>query len=149
MVADHMDGSVAHLAQRYVTLAAVSRAPLSKIEAFKMRMGWRFKWVSSYNNDFNHDYRVSFTKDEIAKGKYYNYGTSEFPSEEAHGTSVFYKDEAGEVFHTYSSYARGPEPLLGVYSYLDLVPKGRDEDAFPFPMAWVRHHDRYTDEGRQ
>jgi predicted dithiol-disulfide oxidoreductase (DUF899 family) len=149
MVADHMDGSVAHLAQRDVTLAAVSRAPLSKIEAFKMRMGWRFKWVSSYNNDFNHDYRVSFTKDEIAKGKYYNYGTSEFPSEEAHGTSVFYKDEAGEVFHTYSSYARGPEPLLGVYSYLDLVPKGRDEDAFPFPMAWVRHHDRYTDEGRQ
>jgi predicted dithiol-disulfide oxidoreductase (DUF899 family) len=149
MVADHMDGSVAHLAQRDVTLAAVSRAPLSKIEAFKMRMGWRFKWVSSYNNDFNHDYRVSFTKDEIAKGKYYNHGTSEFPSEEAHGTSVFYKDEAGEVFHTYSSYARGPEPLLGVYSYLDLVPKGRDEDAFPFPMAWVRHHDRYTDEGRQ
>lgn len=149
MVADHMDGSVAHLAQRDVTLAAVSRAPLSKIEAYKMRMGWRFEWVSSYNNDFNHDYRVSFTKDEIAKGKYYNYGTSEFPSEEAHGTSVFYKDEAGEVFHTYSSYARGPEPLLGVYSYLDLVPKGRDEDAFPFPMAWVRHHDRYTDEGRQ
>jgi predicted dithiol-disulfide oxidoreductase (DUF899 family) len=146
MVADHIDGSVVHLAHRDVTLVAVSRAPLPKIEAFKKRMGWRFKWVSSYENDFNRDYHVSFTKDEMAKGKYYNYNTSEFPSEEAHGTSVFYKDEAGNVFHTYSSYARGPEPLLGVYYYLDLAPKGRDEDALPFPMAWVRHHDRYSDE---
>jgi predicted dithiol-disulfide oxidoreductase (DUF899 family) len=146
MVADHMDGSVVHLAHRDVTLVAVSRAPLPKIEAFKRRMGWRFKWVSSYQNDFNWDYRVSFTKDEIAKGKYYNYNTSGFPSEEAHGNSVFYKDEAGEVFHAYSSYARGPEQLLGVYYYLDLVPKGRDESALPFPMAWVRHHDRYSDE---
>jgi len=146
MVADHLNGSIVHLAHRDVTLLAVSRAPLLKIEAFKKRMGWRFKWVSSYENDFNGDYRVSFTKDEIATGKYYNFGTSEFPSEEAHGISVFYKDEAGGVFHTYSSYARGAEPLLGVYYYLDLVPKGRDEDALPFPMAWVRHHDRYRDE---
>lgn len=145
MVADHFDGSTVHLAQRDVTCLAVSRAPLPKIEAFKKRMGWRIKWVSSHQNDFNHEYRVSFTKDEIAKGKYYNYNTSDFPSEEAHGISVFYRDGTGDIFHTYSSYARGPEPLLGVYYYLDLVPKGRDEDTFPFPMAWVRHHDRYSD----
>jgi predicted dithiol-disulfide oxidoreductase (DUF899 family) len=131
MVADHINGSVVHLAHRDVTLVAVSRAPLAKIEAFKKRMGWRFKWVSSYENDFNRDFRVSFTKDELANGKPYNYNTSAFPSEEAHGTSVFYQDAAGDVFHSYSSYARGPEPLLGVYYYLDLVPKGRDEDALP------------------
>ncbi len=107
-------------------------------------MGWRFKWVSSYGNDFNRDYHVSFTKDEMTRGKYYNYGTSEFPSEEAPGISVFYKDGTGEVFHTYSSYARGCEALLGVYKYLDLVPKGRNEAELPWTMAWVRHHDRYT-----
>jgi predicted dithiol-disulfide oxidoreductase (DUF899 family) len=146
MVADHLEGSVVHLAQRDVTLVAVSQAPFAKIEEFRERMGWRFKWVSSYANDFNRDYRVSFTEDEIAKGKYYNYDTGGFPSEEAPGISVFYKDAGGEVFHTYSSYARGPEPLLGVYYYLDLVPKGRDEDALRFPMAWVRHHDRYSKE---
>ena len=146
MVADHLEGSVVHLAQRDVTLVAVSRAPFAKIEEFRERMGWRFKWVSSYANDFNRDYRVSFTEDEIAKGRYYNYDTGGFPSEEAPGISVFYKDAGGEVFHTYSSYARGPEPLLGVYYYLDLVPKGRDEDALRFPMAWVRHHDRYSKE---
>jgi predicted dithiol-disulfide oxidoreductase (DUF899 family) len=146
LVADHLDPSVVHLAQRDVTLVAVSRAPLTKIEAFRKRMGWRFKWVSSYENDFNHDYAVSFTKNEMAQGRYYNFNTSDFPSEEAPGASVFYKNEAGDLFHTYSSYARGGEPLLGVYHYLDRVPKGRDEDAFPYPMAWVRHHDRYNDE---
>ena len=122
---------------------AISRAPLSEIEAFKKRMGWRFQWVSSNGNEFNHDYGVSFSKDEMAKSKYYNYGTSEFPREEAPGTSVFYKDGTGDVFHTYSSYARGGEAFLGVYNYLDLVPKGRDEAELPWPMAWVRHHDRY------
>jgi predicted dithiol-disulfide oxidoreductase (DUF899 family) len=146
MVADHINGSIVHLAHRDVTLVAVSRAPLAKIEAFEKRMGWQFKWVSSYENDFNRDFRVSFTKDELANGKPYNYNTSAFPSEEAHGTSVFYQDATGDVFHSYSSYARGPEPLLGVYYYLDLVPKGRNEDALPYPMAWVRHHDRYSDE---
>jgi predicted dithiol-disulfide oxidoreductase (DUF899 family) len=146
MVADHMDASVVHLAQRDVTLVVVARPPLSKIESFRKRMGWRFKWVSSYENDFNYDYRVSFTKTDIAQGKYYNFDTRDFPSEEAPGVSVFYKDEAGDVFHTYSGYARGVEPLLGVYYYLDLVPKGRNEDALPYPMAWVRHHDRYNDE---
>jgi predicted dithiol-disulfide oxidoreductase (DUF899 family) len=149
LVADNLNGNVVHLAHRDVTLLAVSRAPIHQIELFKKRMGWSFKWVSSSENDFNRDYHVSFTEDEMANGKmYYNYGINQFPSEEAHGMSVFYKDGSGDLFHTYSSYARGPESLLGVYSYLDLVPKGRDEGALPFPMAWIRHHDRYSDEDR-
>jgi predicted dithiol-disulfide oxidoreductase (DUF899 family) len=144
--ADNIDGNVVHLAARDVTLVVVSRAPLAQIEAFKKRMGWRFKWVSSYGTDFNYDYDVSFTPDEIAKGDvYYNYGPNGFPSEEAPGISVFYKGGKGEVFHTYSSYARGPEPLLGGYYFLDAVPKGRDEAELPFTMAWVRHHDRYDE----
>ncbi len=142
--ADNFDGNVVHLNARDVTLVAVSRAPLAQIEAFKKRMGWRFEWVSSYGNDFNYDYHVSFTQDEMAKGDvYYNYGPNGFPSEEAPGVSVFCKDGTGAVFHTYSSYARGAEPLLGGYFFLDLVPKGRDEAGLPFTMAWVRHHDRY------
>jgi predicted dithiol-disulfide oxidoreductase (DUF899 family) len=146
-LADHIDGALVHLAHRDVTLLAVSRAPLSQLEAFKRRMGWRFKWVSSYGNDFNRDYHVSFTKDDIARGKtYYNYEERESPSEgEAPGTSVFYKDGTGDIFHTYSSYARGGDMLIGAYNYLDLVPKGRDEDGLAFTMAWVRHHDRYAD----
>lgn len=145
MAADHFDGSILHLAQRDVTLVAVSRAPVSEIQAFQKRMGWRFQWVSSCGNDFNSDYRVSFTKDEIAKGKCYNFDTSGFPSEEAPGLSVFYKDAAGNIFHTYSTYGRGLEELLGPYTFLDRVPKGRDEAAMsPHPMAWVRHHDRYS-----
>ena len=144
--ADHLDGALVHLAHRDVTLVVVSRAPLPQIEAFKKRMGWRFKWVSSYGTDFNFDFHVSFTKDDMAKGKvYYNYDMREFGSEEAPGTSVFYKDETGDIFHTYSSYARGNDMLIGAYNYLDLVPKGRDEDALAFTMAWVRHHDRYGD----
>jgi predicted dithiol-disulfide oxidoreductase (DUF899 family) len=143
---DHVDGMLVHLAQRDVTFVAISRAPISKIEAFKKRMGWRFKWVSSHENDFNYDYHVSFTPEEMAKGQvYYNFGMNEFPSEEAPGISVFYKDQTGEIFHTYSSYARGTETVLGTYSYLDLVPKGRDEDDLAFTMSWVRHHDRYDD----
>lgn len=144
LLADHFDGAAVHLAQRDVTLVVVSRAPLPQIEAFKQRMGWRFKWVSSYGSDFNHDYHVSFTKEEMANGKVsYNYGVSGFPSEEAPGTSVFYRDAAGAVFHTYSSYARGLDILIGAYNFLDLVPKGRDEDGLAYTMAWVRHHDRY------
>ena len=146
-VADHFDGMTVHLNARDVSMAVVSRAPLKELQAFKKRMGWRFKWVSSYGNDFNYDYHVSFTKDERTKGKvYYNYELQEFPSEEAPGTSVFYKNEAGNVFHTYSVYARGLDLLMGTYNYLDLVPKGRDEDALAFTMAWVRHHDRYSDD---
>jgi predicted dithiol-disulfide oxidoreductase (DUF899 family) len=102
---DHTDGALVHLAQRDVTFVAISRAPLSKIETFKKRMGWRFKWVSSYGSDFNYDYHVSFKKEEMAKGKvYYNFDMQEFPSEEAPGISVFYKDKNGDVFHTYSSW---------------------------------------------
>jgi len=145
-LADHLDGAAVHLANRDVTLVVVSRAPLAQIEAFKKRMGWRFKWVSSYGSDFNHDYHVSFTKDELAKGKvYYNYNLGEFPSEEAPGASVFHKDATGGLFHTYSSYARGLDILVGAYNYLDLVPKGRDEDSLDFTMSWVRHHDRYSE----
>jgi predicted dithiol-disulfide oxidoreductase (DUF899 family) len=144
MASDHMDSSRAHLIQRDVTLVAVSRAPLDKIETFRKRMGWSFPWVSSYGTDFNRDYHVSFTKEEMASGQlYYNCGTGTFPAEEAPGLSVFCKEKNGDVFHTYSSYARGAEGLLGAYSYLDLVPKGRDEDGLPHPMAWIRHHDRY------
>jgi predicted dithiol-disulfide oxidoreductase (DUF899 family) len=143
---DHTDGALVHLAQRDVSFMAVSRAPISKIGPFKKRMGWRFTWVSSYENDFNYDYRASFTPDELTKGKVeYNFDLVEFPSAEAPGISVFYKDEEGNIFHTYSAYARGTENVVNTYNYLDFVPKGRDEDALYFPMAWVRHHDRYTD----
>jgi predicted dithiol-disulfide oxidoreductase (DUF899 family) len=145
-VADHFDGSIMHLANRDTTLAAVSRAPLAEIEAFKKRMGWKFQWVSSFGSDFNFDYHVSFTPEEKASGKVeYNYTKGEFPSEEAPGASVFAKDAAGEVFHTYSSYARGLDILVGTYNFLDLVPKGRDEDGLAFSMSWVRHHDRYEE----
>src|ERR1700731_2203039 len=143
-VSDHIDGAPAHLAARDVTMAMVSRAPFAKIEAFKRRMGWRFRWVSSYGSDFNTDFHVSFTPDEIAQGKVnYNYTMQEFPSAEAPGLSVFYKDASGDVFHTYSTFGRGVELLMGTYRILDLVPKGRDEDHLGFAMEWVRHHDRY------
>jgi len=143
---DHTDGALVHLAQRDVSFAAISRAPYPKIAAFRKRMGWRFNWVSSNANDFNRDYHVAFTKDELASGNvYYNYDMGKFPSEEAPGFSVFYKDEGGDIFHTYSAYARGTETTINTYSYLDLVPKGRDEDALPFTMSWLRHHDRYAD----
>lgn len=145
-VADHMDGAVAHLRARDVTLVAVSRAPLPQIGAFKNRMGWRFKWVSSNGTDFNFDYGVSFTRDQLAKGKVpYNYDHVPFPREEAPGASVFYRNADGEIFHTYSTYARGVETLLGTYNFLDMAPKGRDEEGLERPMAWVRHHDRYGD----
>jgi predicted dithiol-disulfide oxidoreductase (DUF899 family) len=143
-VSDHIDGANWHLPHRDVTLLAVSRAPLPEIEAFRKRMGWRFKWVSSYGNDFNRDHHVSFTPDQMAKGKvYYNYEDTEFSSEEAPGISIFYRDPSGAIFHTYSAYARGLDMLIGAYNYLDLAPKGRDEAALPWTMAWVRHHDRY------
>ena len=143
-LADLFDGSLVHLANRDVTLVVVSRAPLAQIEAFKKRMGWRFKWVSSFGNDFNRDYHVSFTKEEMAKGKVpYNYDTVGFGSEEGPGASAFYKNATGDIFHTYSTYARGLDILVGAYNFLDLAPKGRDEDSLAFTMAWVRHHDRY------
>jgi len=146
LVADHFDGPAVHLAQRDVAFTAVSRSPLAKIEAFKKRMGWRFNWVSSFASDFNYDYRVSFTKDEVAGGKIYNFETSSFKEEEGPGLSVFYKNGDGEVFHTYSTYGRGLEDFMGVYRFLDAVPKGRNEGDLPQSMAWVRHHDRYSDD---
>jgi len=146
-IGDHFDGMTVHLAQRDVTLMACSRAPFPQIAAFQKRMGWRFPWVSSFESDFNRDYQVSGTKDDTAAGKVlYNYELTDFPSEERPGLSVFYKDQAGQVFHTYSTYGRGLDILLGAYNFLDLVPKGRDEDGFKFSMAWVRHHDKYDGE---
>jgi predicted dithiol-disulfide oxidoreductase (DUF899 family) len=142
-LADHFNPSVVHLAQRDVTFVAVSRAPLPEIEVFKKRMGWGFKWVSSSGSDFNFDYRVSFTKDQLATDeRLYNFET-EFPGEERPGASVFYKNGSGEIFRTYSTYSRGLDILIGAYNYLDLTPKGRDEEGLPHGMAWVRHHDRY------
>jgi predicted dithiol-disulfide oxidoreductase (DUF899 family) len=145
-ISDHLDGSVVHLAARDVRLAVVSRAPFAEIEAFKKRMGWRFHWVSSYGSDFNFDYHVSMKKEDVGKGPvYYNYTMQEFPSEERPGTSVFYKDAAGNVFHTYSSYGRGLDILIGAYNWLDIAPKGRDEEGLKHSMAWVRHHDKYIE----
>jgi predicted dithiol-disulfide oxidoreductase (DUF899 family) len=142
-LADHFDGGNWHLPHRDVTFVVISRAPLSEIEPFKKRMGWRFKWLSSHGNDFNFDYHVSATEDDQVKGKvYYNYKTQELMSEEMPGLSVFYKGENDDVFHTYSAYARGLDGLVGTYNFLDLVPKGRDENP-DSTMDWVRHHDRY------
>ena len=142
-LADHFDGANIHLAQRDVNLVVVSRAPLAEIGAYQKRMGWKFKWVSSYGNDFNRDFHVSFTPEEKASGKVeYNYEMAEFPSEEAPGLSAFIKQN-GAVFHTYSSYARGLDILVGAYNFLDMAPKGRDEDGLPWSMAWVRRHDEY------
>ena len=143
-LADHYAPAVVHLAQRDVTLVTVSRAPLARIEAFRERMGWRFKWVSSLRSDFNQDYQVSFTPEDAAGGEVtYNYAATAFPMTEAPGLSVFCKDRSGGVFHTYSTYARGLDTFIGAYHLLDVAPKGRDEDDLAFSMEWVRHHDRY------
>ena len=145
-LADHFDGMVPHLAHRDVTLVVISRAPLSEIQVYKKRMGWTFPWVSSYGNDFNYDFHVSFTPEEVKTGKiHYNYELSDFAEEEMPGLSVLAKDTFGTVFHTYSVYARGLDILIGTYNFLDLVPKGRDEDKLPWSMAWVRRHDDYDD----
>jgi predicted dithiol-disulfide oxidoreductase (DUF899 family) len=143
-MADHSDGMNVHLAHRDVTLVAVSRAPLAEIERFRRRMGWRFKWVSSHGSDFNYDFGVSFTPEQVAKGGlYYNYGTTPYSHEEGPGISAFFKDPSGAVFHTYSTYGRGVEVMMGTYNMLDLMPKGRSERDVPHKMEWVRHHDRY------
>jgi predicted dithiol-disulfide oxidoreductase (DUF899 family) len=143
-MADHTDGMNVHLAHRDVTFVAVSRATLAEIEGFRRRMGWQFKWVSSHDSDFNYDFGVSFTPEEKAKGEVsYNYAITRYQGEEMPGISVFYKDETGDVFHTYSTYGRGVEVMMGTYNLLDLMPKGRDERDVPYTMAWVRHHDRY------
>lgn len=147
-LSDHYNSSVVHIANRDVNLVTVSKASLDKIEKFKKRMGWKFKWVSSANSDFNQDFHVSFTEDEIKNNKvYYNFQeNTTFPVKEAPGISVFIMDkENGEIYHTYSAYARGLENFIGAYHLLDIVPKGRDEDDLSYGMEWVRHRDRYDD----
>ena len=142
--ADHYDSTTVHLNHRDATFVAISRAPLSKINRFKKRMGWKFKWLSSYDADFNFDYHVSFTPQEVkSKQGFYNYSKTWNESPEREGLSVFYKDKKGAVFHTYSCYARGIDLLNGTYNFLDLAPKGRDESHLKFPQSWVRHHDKY------
>ncbi len=142
--ADSYQGAVVHLAQRDTTMVTVSRAPLERLEAFKRRMGWNFKWVSSAGSDFNFDFEVSFSPEDIEKGETaYNYKKGLNFGEEAPGLSVFAADGSGAIFHTYSCYARGLEPFNAAYGILDLVPKGRDEDDLSYPMEWVRLHDTY------
>jgi predicted dithiol-disulfide oxidoreductase (DUF899 family) len=137
---DHFDSARLHFEQRDVAFATVSRAPLAEFAGFKKRMGWKFPWVSSANNDFNFDYHVSFTEEQVAKGDAtYNYAP-ETEAGESHGMSVFYKNEAGEIFHTYSTYARGGEEALTTFMMMDLTPKGRNEEG---TMSWIRHHDKY------
>jgi predicted dithiol-disulfide oxidoreductase (DUF899 family) len=146
LLADSYSGAVSHLANRDVTMVTASIAPLAKLEAFKKRMGWSFKWVSSENSDFNSDFNVSFTEQQRAQGTgSYNFReSSSFPMEEAPGISAFILED-GKGYHTYSSYGRGLDMFITAYHLLDIMPKGRDEDALPYSMQWVRHHDRYDD----
>lgn len=143
-VVDHLAPAVVHLHARDVAFAAISHAPIAEITPFKQRMGWAFNWVSSHGSDFNHDFHVSFTPEQMAQGKvFYNFGLRPFPSEEAPGLSVFARAADGEIYHTYSTYSRGLDVLIGTYTLLDLVPKGRDEDP-ETTMSWVRYHDSYN-----
>ncbi len=143
-MADHLDGISMHLAQRDIALLAVSSAPLAQIQRFRQRMGWNFAWASSNGNDFNGDFHVSFAPQDRIDGEvYYNYHLMAFPADEAPGISIFVKNDAGEVFHTYSTFGRGVEVMMGAYNLIDLTPKGRDEQNLASTMAWVRHHDRY------
>lgn len=143
-LADHFNPAVVHLNQRDVSFVAVSRAPFATLDAFRKRMGWTFKWVSSFGTDFNRDYHVSFSQEEIDKGDaYYNYRKGDFTSTEMPGASVFYKDLDGTIFHTYSVYRRGLDMFITAYHYLDIVPKGRDEDNLSYTMEWLRLHDEY------
>lgn len=145
-MADHVAAAQVHFNQRDLSFAAVSRAPIGDIERFRQRMGWPFTWVSSNGSDFNHDFHVSFTAQARAKGQgevYYNFGMTAFPQDEAPGISAFVLDDDGQVFHTYSTYGRGVELMMGAYEFLDIAPRGRDEGGLPYTMAWVRHHDRY------
>lgn len=142
-LSDHIDGANLHLAHHDVSVVAVSHAPFHEFQAFKRRMGWDFKWVSSVGSDFNYDFQVSAKPEQIKAGNVtYNYEPSKDAGEEMPGLSVFYKNDAGEIFHTYSSYARGLDLLVGTNNFLDLTPKGRNEEVI---MDWVRHHDRYED----
>ena len=141
--ADTFNGAVQHLGARDTAFAAISRAPFAKLDAFQRRMGWSFPWYSSAATDFNYDFHVTFTPAEAAAGTgEYNYVRQRFPEPEAPGASVFLRD-GDEIFHTYSTYARGLDHLIGTYNLLDLTPLGRHEEGLPHPMAWIRHHDKY------
>jgi predicted dithiol-disulfide oxidoreductase (DUF899 family) len=143
--ADSYNGIIPHLNQRDVSFAAVSRAPLPKLQAFAARLGWSFKWVSSGNNDFNYDYHVSFRPEDVSHGTAtYNYADYSQSMPDLPGFSVFFKDTGGDIFHTYSTYSRGLDPMNVAYQLLDLVPKGRDEAGLPYSMAWLKLHDQYT-----
>jgi predicted dithiol-disulfide oxidoreductase (DUF899 family) len=143
---DNLNGIGVHLNHRDVTFVLVSRAPIATLTAYRQRMGWSVKWVSSLHTDFNRDYHVTFTPEEQASGQvYYNYARGAFPSPEAPGFSVFYKDTDGAVYHTYSCYSRGLDMLNGAYHLLDLVPKGRDEAGLSYGMEWLQRHDEYDD----
>jgi predicted dithiol-disulfide oxidoreductase (DUF899 family) len=147
-VADNFTGALVHLAARDTAFAAVSRAPLPKIEAFKERMGWTFRWLSSFESDFNFDFGVSFHPEEVAaKSTLYNYERQGFPQLEAPGISVFLR-EGSDVLHTYSTYGRGLDAVMNTYNFLDLTPLGRQEAGLPYPMAWIRHHDTYEPDPR-
>ena len=142
--ADGYDPMTVHLAARDVAFVAVSRAPLATLLAYRDRMGWRFPWVSSRRSSFSEDFGVSFDEEALATGPVtYNYRETTMRSSEAPGLSVFCKDEAGRLFHTYSCYSRGLDPMNAAYQLLDLVPRGRDEQGLPFPMTWVRRRDEY------
>jgi predicted dithiol-disulfide oxidoreductase (DUF899 family) len=141
--ADSFDRMPVHLAHRDAAFAAVSRAPLAEIEAYRRRMGWSFRWVSSAPGDFNFDFEVSFTPEQRQAGAEYNFRHVDDPMEESPGISVFALDAAGQVFHTYSAYSRGLDPVNSGYQLLDLTPKGRDEQDLPWTMAWLRRHDEY------
>jgi len=144
--ADNFNGISVHLNHRDVAFVAISRAPLAKIEAFKKRMGWDFRWLSSFESDFNFDYHVSFTPEEVAGGTaFFNYAQTDVGMFDREGASVFCKDAIGAIFHTYSCYGRGIDMLNGAYHYIDLTPKGRDEAGHDNPQFWVRYHDSYED----
>jgi predicted dithiol-disulfide oxidoreductase (DUF899 family) len=149
LVADHVDSARQHFEHVDVSFAAVSRGPIEKLEAYRRRMGWGFSWVSSANNDFNFDYQVSFPEQSREGGVFYNFQEQRDPEiDELPGISVFQKDEDGAIYHTYSAFARGVEMFLGVYAYLDIVPKGRNETKKGGMADWVRRHDRYDNDGR-
>ena len=142
--ADNFDGIDIHLAHRDISFLAVSRAPFATLDAYRKRMGWNFKWVSSLGSDFNFDYHVSFTPEEMEKGEmFHNFGTMRFPSSEAPGASSFCKDDDGAIYHTYSCYMRGVDMLNGAYHWMDIAPKGRDEDSLDYTMAWLKRRDQY------
>ncbi len=144
--ADNFNGIDIHLKHRDISLVAVSRAPLSVLQAYRERMGWDFNWVSSHGSDFNYDFQASFTPEEMQKGEmFYNFTLGSFPSDEGPGVSVFYKDEHNDIYHTYSSYARGLDMLNGAYHYMDIAPRGRDEQDLSFTMEWLRRRDQYED----